>query len=70
MRKQDKKFKKKVKKTRFACIGTVPFARKVNVTLFILKAVIFICRGRNDGIANVKTYRDRQGQTGTYRDRQ
>ena len=37
------KVKKKLK-TRFACIGTVPFARKVNVDLFILmKTVIFIC---------------------------
>ena len=52
-------------------IGIVPFARKVNVTMFILmKNVIFICRGRHEGIANVDTYRDRQGQTATYRDRQ
>ena len=43
------------------------FARKVNVTM---KTVIFICRGRHEGIANVETYRDRQGQTGTDRDRQ
>ena len=47
------------------------FARKVNVTMFILmKTVIFICRGRHEGIANVETYRDRQGQTRTDRDRQ
>ena len=39
--------------------------------MFILmKTVIFICRGRHEGIANVETYRDRQGQTGTDRDRQ
>ena len=64
------KVKKKLK-TRFACIGTVAFARKVNVTMFILmKTVIFICRGRHEGITNVKTYRDRQGQTRTDRDRQ
>ena len=30
----------------FACIETVAFARKVNVTMFILmKIIIFICRG-------------------------
>ena len=47
------------------------FARKVNVTMFILmKTVIFICKARHAGIANVETYRDRQGQTGTDRDRQ
>ena len=58
-------------KTRFACIGTVAFARKVNVTMFILmKTVIFICRGRHEGMANVETYRDRQLQTRTDRDRQ
>ena len=34
-------------KTRFACIGTVPFAGKVNVTMSILmKTVRFICRDR------------------------
>ena len=42
------------------------FARKVNVTMFIpMKTVIFIFRGRHEGIANVETYRDGQGQTGT-----
>ena len=47
------------------------FAKKVNVTMFILmKAVIFICRGRHEGIANLETYRERQGQTRTDRDRQ
>ena len=47
------------------------FARKVNVTMFILmKTVIFICRGRHEGMANVETYRDRQLQTRTDRDRQ
>ena len=47
------------------------FTRKVNVTMFILmKIVIFICRGRHEGIANVETYKDRQGQTRTDRDRQ
>ena len=56
-------------KTRFACVRTMPFARKVNSTVFILmKTVIFICRGRHEGKANVETYRDRQGQTGTDRD--
>ena len=40
-------------------------------TMFILmKTVIFIFRGRHAGIANVKTYRDRQGETGTDKDRQ
>ena len=53
------KVKKKLK-TRFACIGTVAYARKVNVTMFIMmKTVIFICRGRHEGVANVETYRDR-----------
>ena len=43
-----------LKETRFACIGTVTFASKVNVT------VIIMCRGENAGISNVETYRDRQ----------
>ena len=39
--------------------------------MFILmKTVIFICRGRHEGIANVETYSDRQGQTRTDRDMQ
>ena len=47
----------------------MPFARKVNVTMFILmKTIVFICRGRHEGIPNVETYRDIQGQTGTGRD--
>ena len=55
----------------FACIETLAFSRKVNVTMFMLmKTVIFICRGRHAGVANVKTYRYRQGQTRTDRDRQ
>ena len=63
------KVKKKLK-TRFACIGTVAFPRNY-VTMFILiKTSIFICRGSHEGIANVVTYRDRQGQTGIDRDRQ
>ena len=50
---------------------TMAFARKVNVTMSILmKTVIFICKGRHEGIANVETYRDRQGQTRTDRDGQ
>ena len=66
-----KQYEKKKLKTWFACIGTVAFTRKVNVTMFILmKNVIFICRGRHEGIANVETYRNRQGQTRTDRDRQ
>ena len=68
LRKQE--VKKKLK-TRFACIGTLAFARKVNVTMFILmKTIIFICKGRHKGIANVETYRDGQGQTRTDRDGQ
>ena len=64
------KVKKKLK-ARFACIGTVAFARKVNVTMFILmKTVIFICRVRHEGIANEETYRDIWGQTGTDKDSQ
>ena len=52
---------KKMFKTRFACIGTVALARRVNPAMFILiKTVIFICRGRHKGMANVETYRDRQ----------
>ena len=50
------------------------FASKVNVTMFILmNTVIFIWKGRIAGIANVETYRDRQGPkgtTGTGKDRQ
>ena len=47
------------------------FARKVNVTMFIpMKTVIFIFRGRYEGIANVETYRDKQGQTGTDNEKQ
>ena len=61
---------KEAVKTRFACIGTVALERKVNVTMFILmKSVLFICRGRHEGISNVDTYRDRQVQTRTDRDR-
>ena len=46
------------------------FVRKVNVTMFILmKTVILICRVRHKGIANVETYRDRQGQTRTNKDK-
>ena len=60
------KSKEEVKKKRFACIGTVAFARKVNVTMCILlKTVIFICRGRYEGIAHVETCRDRQGHKRT-----
>ena len=36
----------------------------------LMRTVIFICRGRQEGIANVETYRDRQGQTRTDRDGQ
>ena len=47
------------------------FARKVDVVMFtLMKTVIFICRGRPAGIANVETYRERQGQTRTNRNRQ
>ena len=72
LRKQNnKKRRKKKMKTRFACIGTVAFASKVNVTMFIpIMTGIFTCRGRNAGIANVETNRDRHGQTRTDSDRQ
>ena len=54
----------------FSCIGTVAFEKKVKVTMFILmNTVIIICRGGNAGIANVETYKDRQGQLGTNKDR-
>ena len=55
------------------------FSSQVTITMFILmKTVIIICRGRNEGIANIETYRaghtetngDRQGQTGTDKDKQ
>ena len=47
------------------------FAKKVNVTMFILMmAVIFICRGIHECISNLETYRERQGQTRTDRARQ
>ena len=46
------------------------FASKVNVTIFILmKTVLFICRGRNVGIANINIYMVKQEQARTYRDR-
>ena len=62
---------KKEVKIMFACIGTVTITSKVNITILIfIKTEIFICRGRNSGIANVETYRDKQGQTRTYRERQ
>ena len=57
----------------------MPFARKVNVTMFILmKTLLFICRGRHEGKENVETYRnrqrqtdkERQGHTGTDKDKQ
>ena len=52
-------------KTRFACIGTAAFSRKVKVTMIILmKTVIFICRGR------YSKCRDIQEQTGTDKNRQ
>ena len=35
----------------------------------LMKTEIIICSGRNAIIANVETYRDRQGQTRTDRDR-
>ena len=35
-----------------------------------MKTVIFIYRGRHEGIANVETHKDRQGQTRTDMDRQ
>ena len=39
--------------------------------MFILiKTVLFIYMGRHEGIANIKTYRNRQGQTRRDRDRQ
>ena len=67
-RKQDKKKRKRLK-TRLARIGTVLFASKVNVTMFILmKTIIFICRVRHEGIANVETDRDRQENTRTDKD--
>ena len=53
----------------FPCIETVAFARKVNITIFILmKTVILMCMGRHEGIANVETNRDRRGQKRTERD--
>ena len=65
-----RKVQKKLK-TKFACIGTVTFARKVNVTMFILMKIdIFICRDKHEGIANVESYRDIQGQTMTDKDNQ
>ena len=69
---------KKKLKTRFACIGTVAFAWKVNVITFILmKTVIFIWRGRKCRYSKCRdiqgqpgTYKDSQGQTGTNKDKQ
>ena len=64
------KLKLKWLSIRFACIGTVAFENKVKVTILILmNTVIIICRGGNPGIANVETYKDRQGKLGD-RDKQ
>ena len=61
------KVKKKLK-IMFACIGTVAFASKVYIIMFILmKTVIFICRGRKSRYSKC---RDIQVQTGTYKDSQ
>ena len=68
----------KVKKTEelkhkvwFACIGKVALAGKVIVTMFkLMNTVLIICRGRNANMADVEIYTDRQGQTGTDKDRQ
>ena len=38
--------------------------------IFPQTTVIFICRGRHEGIANVETYKDGQGQTRKDRDKQ
>ena len=47
------------------------FTSNANITIFILmKIMIFICRGRNAGIENLETYRDKQGQARTHRERQ
>ena len=70
------KTRSKVKKKQeiqimFAGFGKVAFTSKVNLTMIILmKTMVFICRGRNAGIANVEgqTGSDRQGQTKTDRD--
>ena len=66
--------KNKEVKIRFPCIGTVACQSKVNImfmfTFILMKTVIFICRGRNAGRADVEAYRDKQGQTRTHRDRQ
>ena len=35
-----------------------------------MKNVIFIFRGRHEGIANVETYKEGQGQTWTDKDKQ
>ena len=40
------------------------------VHFIMMKTVIFIYMGRNTGLANVETYRDRQGHTGIDRARQ
>ena len=45
--------------------------KSMSMSMFILmKTVIFIYRGRHECIANVETYRDRQGQAGTDKDNQ
>ena len=67
---RSKEEKEKVKIS-LACIRTVAFTIEVTVNMLILmKTVIFICRGRNTGVANAETYRDKQGYTRTNRDRQ
>ena len=50
--------------------SAVAFARKVNVTIFILIKTGYSSAGVNMKVANIDTYRDRQGQTRTDRGRQ
>ena len=76
--KQDRKKRRKNKlKIKFACTGTVVFASKVNLTMFILMKTDFHLQGEScrcskcrDIQGQTGTDKDKQGQTGTDRDRQ
>ena len=63
---------KKNKKVKLGLLALKQWLLQVKSLIILMKTVIFICRGRNAGLADVETYRDQQDkkeQTGTHRDR-
>ena len=61
---------RKNKKVKLGLHALKQWLLQVKSLFILMKTVIFICRGRNAGIANAETYRDKQGHTRTNRDRQ